>query len=94
LDGKFASWYYITQVLPLVLLYGANWCFASLWAQKKPETFYSPGYLVALFLLHYIQLFAPGANYIDGFFWRRGCFKKQFTAKFAAVFYHINKFFN
>jgi hypothetical protein len=75
--------------LPLVLLYGANWCFASLWAQKKPATFYSPGFLEALFLLNNVYFFAALTNYINSFFWRNGCFKKQFAAKLASIFDHF-----
>jgi hypothetical protein len=63
--------------------------FASLWAQKKPATFYSPGFLEALFLLNNVYFFAALTNYINSFFWRNGCFKKQFAAKFASIFYHI-----
>jgi hypothetical protein len=59
---------------------------------KKAGDLCGPGFLEALFLLNNVYFFAALTNYINSFFWRNGCFKKQFAAKNTTVFYHINKF--
>lgn len=76
---------------PCFLLYGANRPLCIFVNTKKAGDFLQSRLSGSSFLLNYIHLFAPGANYINSFFRRRGCFKQQFAAKFASVINHFLK---